>query len=159
LGGHWRSNFDAYLMLTSASQIAYEQADGRVLNFALSGTTWTADTDVDLRLTHSGATWTLTDGNDTVRTFTNISAAEATLTSIRARNGHTQTLEYDPTTQHVTRVSDSFGRSLSFNYQGGLLQSVATPDGLVLTYAYSQSGLNPGVPDRLTSVSYSTTPV
>src|SRR5207244_4060924 len=88
-----------------------------------------------------------------------INAGQATLTSIRARNGYAQTVQYEAGSQRVARVSDSFGRSLSFTYQNGLLQSLTTPDGLVLTYGYGQSGLTPGVADRLASITYSTSPL
>lgn len=50
-------------------------------------------------------------------------------------------------------MTDSYGRQLKFTYSNALLQSVTTPDGLVLTYAFSASS------NVLTSVSYSTTPV
>ena len=39
----------------------------------------------------------------------------------------------------------------------GLLQTVTTPDGLVLTYGYNASGYSP-TNDQLASVTYSTTP-
>ena len=47
-----------------------ERPDGAVVNFASSAGTYTPDTDVDLKLTVSGSTWTLTDQNDTVETYT-----------------------------------------------------------------------------------------
>ena len=79
------------------------------------------------------------------------------MTSIKARNSYTQTLNY--TGSQLTSVTDSFGRSLQFSYQNGLLQTLTTPDSLVLTYGYSSSGVTAGVNDRLASVSYSTSPV
>ena len=50
----------------------------------------------------------------------------------------------------LTTVSDSFHRQLSFTYSGGKLQTVTTPDGLILTYGYTGA--------LLTSVGYSTSP-
>lgn len=82
-----------------------------------------------------------------------MSASEGLLQTIQARNGYTQTLQYNSNNQ-VTSVTDSYNRQLTFTYSGGLLQSVNTPDGLVLTYGFST---NADV--VLTAVSYSTTPV
>ena len=58
----------------------------------------------------------------------------------------------------MATVRDSYSRSLQFTYENGLLQTLTTPDGLVLTYGYDSSGVKPGVNDRLASVAYSTTP-
>src|SRR6185436_9796247 len=61
LGANWRSTYDRYLRIVSASSITAERENGRQVNFTLSGGNWTTDTDVDLKLTNSGTTWTLTD--------------------------------------------------------------------------------------------------
>src|SRR5215831_10441927 len=158
LGVAWRSTYDRSLKLLSPSSVTAERADGRMLNFTLQGSTWTSDSDVDLTLTSTNSTWTLTDRNDTVETYTAISPSAAVLTSITARNGYTQTLTYDASNQ-LLAVTDSFNRTLSFTYQNGLLRTVTTPDGLVLTYVYDVSGVTPGVVDRLRAVTYPTTPV
>src|SRR5262249_43824683 len=142
----------------SASSVTAERADGQVLHFTLQGSTWTSDSDVDLTLTNTDSTWTLTDRNDTVETYTAISPRVALLTSLTVRNGYTQTLTYNDSNQLLS-VTDSFNRTLSFTYQSGLLRTVTTPDGLVLTYSYDVSGVTPGVLDRLRSVTYPTTPV
>ena len=157
LGPGWRSTYDRYLDITSLSGISIERWNGQVLNFYFDGTVWTGDTDVDLTLTQAGSTWTLTDNGDTVETYTTVSDTSATgapgealLTSIQARNGYTQTLNYNSSNQLLS-VTDSYNRTLTFTYENGLLQNVTTPDGLVLTYSYNSSGV-------LASASYSTTP-
>ena len=157
LGTNWRSNYDRYLRIVSASSVTAERADGQQLTFTSSGGAWASDSDVDLKLVNSGSTWTLTDKTDTVETYTAGASGEALLTTIAARNGYTQTLQYNASNQLVS-VSDSYNRSLTLAYQNGLLQTVTTPDGLILTYGYSSSGVTPGVLDRLASVAYSTTP-
>jgi hypothetical protein len=61
--------FDRYLHISPASNpttVIAELADGKGLTFTLSGGAWVTDSDVDITLTHSGSTWTLTDHNDTV---------------------------------------------------------------------------------------------
>ena len=111
---------------------------------------WTTDTDTDLKLTNSGATWTLTDAHDSVETYSVAAGAtEALLQSIRARNGYMQTLQYGSGNQ-LAAVTDSFQRQLSFAYSGSKLQTVTTPDALILTYGYTGA--------LLASAGYSTSP-
>ena len=159
LGNNWRSTYDRYLRIVSTSSITAERANGRALSFTLKGSAWTTDSDVDLKLTQTGSTWTLTDSDDTVETYTQDSGSsnEALLTSIQLRNGYTQQLQYNGTNQLLS-VTDSYSRSLSLTYQSGLLQMLTTPDGLVLTYGYSSSGVTTGKLDQLASVTYSTAP-
>src|SRR5262249_15313041 len=158
LGVNWRSSYDRSLHILSSSSVSVEREDGRILFFALNGGVWGTDSDVDLTLTHSGSIWTLTDSSDTVETYTRISGTpDALLTSIQTRSGYTQQLQYDGNHRLVS-VTDSFNRALTFTYQDGLLQTVTTPDFLVLGYSYTASGETPGVLDRLAAVTYSTSP-
>jgi YD repeat-containing protein len=156
-GKNWRSNYDRYLRIVSSSSVTAERADGQQLTFTSSGGAWASDSDVDLKLVNSGSTWILTDTTDTVETYTAGASGEALMTTIAARNGYTQTLQHNGSNQLVS-VTDSYNRSLTLAYQNGLLQTVTTPDGLILTYGYSSSGATAGVLDRLASVAYSTTP-
>ncbi len=159
LGKSWRSIYDRYLNITSSSTVSAERADGQGLSFTLISGVWTGDTDVDVKLAASGSTWMLTDKDDTVETYTanGANSSEALLTSIQARNGYKQTLEYNGINQLIS-VTDSYNRALSFTYSNSLLQTVTTPDGLTLTYGYNSSGASAGVLDRLASVTYSTSP-
>ena len=154
LGRNWRSNFDRYLREVRADgrlvAIVAERNDGQLLSFAPDGNAWVSDSDVDVKLTQSGSTFTLVDSDDTVETYTPVSSVEDVPTSIRARDGYTQILQYN-SGHRLVSVADSYGRKLSFTYQKGLLATVATPDGLVLTYGYDSQG-------RLASVAYSTNP-
>jgi hypothetical protein len=51
--------------------ISGERANGQILSFTKSGGNWVSDTDVDLQLVQTGgSTWTLTDRDDTVETYT-----------------------------------------------------------------------------------------
>jgi RHS repeat-associated protein len=158
LGRNWRSIFDRYLRFPGAA-IAAERADGQELIFNPNpnGTNWSSDADVDITIVQIASGWVLTNFDDTVETYDSGSSGTALLTSIQARDGYTQTLQYTAGKQ-LGSVTDSFGRSLQFAYQSNLLQTVTAPNGLVLTYNYDSSGLNPGVLDRLVSVTYSTTP-
>lgn len=158
MGKNWRSTFDRYINIISSNSVLVERPDGQILNFLLNNGVWTPDTDVELYLTQSGSTWTLSDRNDNVETFTAINSTTAVLSSIKARNGYLQTLNRN-SSNVLTSVADSYNRTLSFTYQNGLINTVTTSDGLVLTYGYDSSGATPGTNDRLISVSYSTSPV
>ena len=151
LGSNWRSNYDRYLHLVSGTGVQAERADGQVITFTLTGGVWKADTDIDLKLTSSGSTWTLTDHDDTVETYA-AAGSVATLGTIKLRNGYTETMHYTAGT--LTSVTDSYGRALTFAYTSSLLHTVTTPDSLVLTYAFTTVG----TANRLTSVSYNTSP-
>jgi RHS repeat-associated protein len=151
LGPGWRGAFDRYIRIISTTSVVAERADGETVGFVLTGGVWQPNTDVDITLTNSGATWMLTDADDAVETYTTIGSNEALLNSIRARSGYTQTLAYDATND-LSSVTDSFGRSLTFTYQNGILQTLTTPDGLVASYKYLSS------PGRLASATYSTSP-
>jgi RHS repeat-associated protein len=157
LGPNWRSNYDRYLKITSATTVIAERPDGQQLNFTLTGSTWTPDADIDMTLTKSGSLWTLTDTDDTVETYTTATlplgvaavSLYAQLSTIQLRNGYEQTLNYGGNV--LASVTDSYNRTLTFTYSSGLLQSVTTPDTLVLSYGYTSG--------QLTTVSYSTSPV
>ena len=152
LGSHWRSIYDRYLRI--GSSITVERPDAQELIFTSNGTGgWASDSDVDFQLLQLGSTWTLIDGDDNIETYN----AAGLLTSIQDRDGYTQSLQYNGNNQLAT-VTDSFGRTLQFTYQGNLLKTVIAPNGLILTYGYNSSGVNPGVLDRLASVTYSTSP-
>jgi RHS repeat-associated protein len=154
LGAKWRSTYDRYIRIINASTVTVERADGEAVNFNLNGSAWTPDSDVDLSLVQSGASWTLTDKEGTVETYSAINSNEALLNSIRARNGYTQTLAYN-SSNLLASVTDSYNRSLGFTYQYNLLQTVTTPDSLTLSYSYAARGTG----TVLTSVAYSTSPV
>jgi RHS repeat-associated protein len=151
IGPNWRTNYDRYLRVPTSTQLTAERDDGRVINFALSGGVGTPDSDVDVKLTYSGSTYTLTDSDDTVETYS-VTSGLGTLTSIAYPNGYTQTMNY--TSGVLTSVSDSYSRSLTFTYTSGMLTGVTTPDSATLTYGYTTTAGK----SLLTSVTYNTSP-
>jgi len=173
LGVNWRSTYDRYLNVVMVdgqpTQVTAERANGATIVFTAQGGAWVTDTDVDLKLTLSGTVWTLTDSDDTVETYSappslmleafgysTISVPNTLVVStITARNGYTQTMQYNASNQLVA-VVDSYGRQLNFTYQSGLLQTLSTPD-YAITYGYNASGFSPSN-DRLASVTYPTAP-
>jgi len=150
-GVNWRTNYDRYLRVISSSQVAAEREDGRVINFHLVSSVWTPDTDVDVKLTNVSSTYTLTDSDDTVETYS-VTSGLGKLSSIALPNGYTQTMNY--TSGVLTSVSDSYSRSLTFTYTSGVLTGVTTPDSATLTYAYTTVSSQ----SLLTSVTYNTSP-
>jgi RHS repeat-associated protein len=158
LGTNWRSNYDGYIQVVSSTVVNVERPNGQVLQFTQSGGVWSSNTDIDIALTQSGSTFTLTDSDDNVESYS-VTGSKGVLQSITARNGYTQTLSY--TSGQLTTVTDSYSRTLTLTYNGsGQISTVSTPDGLTLTYGYNSSGQSGGgVLDRLASVSYSTSPV
>jgi RHS repeat-associated protein len=150
LGVGWRSTFDRAIRIVSAASVAVERPSGRVLTFSASGAGWRSQSDIDLQLSQAGSQWTLIDGADTEETYVAVSATQAVLTSIRYRNGYTQTLHYDASNR-LTAVADSFGRTLTLGYNASRLEALTTPDGTTTTFGYETS---PGAtaPDRLASV-------
>ena len=162
LGVNWRGTYDSFLHISPATgqarSVVAERADGQVISFTFNGSTWITDTDVDATLAQSGSTWTLKDHNDTVFIYAANSFGVGLLNSITARNGYKQTLSFN--SNQLTSVTDSYGRTLTLTYHAsGLLNTVSTLGGLVLTYGYSSSGKNGTTLDRLASVSYNTSPV
>src|SRR5579863_4408543 len=118
LGRNWRHNYDRYLRVISSTEVEAERPDGQVVTFLLVSSVWTPSSDVDITLTNSGSTYTLTDHDDTVETYT-VSGSVGTLNSIALPNGYTQTLSYS--SGLLSSVTDSYSRSLSFTYTSGLL--------------------------------------
>lgn len=186
---NWRTNYDRFLQFspaTSPTTVIAERADGQQVTFTLSGSTWTPPSCQDYTLTQSGSTWILKDHNDTTESYTNSGAGWAELNTITYRDGYQQTLSYGSSPVSVAvsfytsaggvtafypnelqSVTDSYGRSLNFAYTSGtnkLLETVSTPDSLVLTYGYTFYGTNApyyvnNAGYLLTSVSYNTSPV
>ena len=157
MGRQWRHTYDRYIS-GSSSPVTVERQDGKQFIFTYSGGHWTTDLDVDYALTQSGSTWTLTGPDDTVESYTG-----SQLTSIRARNGYTQTLAYNGLGQ-LSTVTDSYtatnaARKLTFSYSQGMVQTVVTPDNTI-AYGLTYSGIIPtGLlngfvppPDQLSSV-------
>ena len=154
MGSNWRTIFDRYLHIINPSAIygvTVERPDGQVISFSSNSGVYTTDSDVDYSLTVSGSTWTLTDPDDTVETYT-ASGSVATLQTIKKRGGYTQTMHY--TGGKLTSVTDSYSRALGLTYSGALLTGVTTPDTLALSYGYVAFASA----NRLTTVTYNTTP-
>jgi RHS repeat-associated protein len=150
LGSNWRTTYDRYIYALSTTSVIVERPNGQQFTFNFSGSTWATDSDVDYQLSQSGSTFTLTDPDDTVETYTMSSANVISLTTIKARNGYTQTLNYSGST--IASVTDSYSRTLTFAYTNALLSGITTPDSTTISYSVPTTTL------LLASVTYPTSP-
>jgi YD repeat-containing protein len=135
LGPQWRGTFDRTIVLSNDSSLgntsysgpllalAY-RPDGRVITFNIAGSTPVAtDPDTVETLTHpTPTTWTLTTQDDTVESYTQVTAVKSTgpisfgeLTGLQFRSGITETMAYNAS-QNLTSVTDSFGQTLTLAY-------------------------------------------
>jgi RHS repeat-associated protein len=153
LGGRWRSTYDRYLHFVSPALITAERQTGQTLTFTLLDGVWKADSDLDYTLSQTGPNWLLIGPDDTVESYSDSGTGLGIPASIRARDGYTQVLQYG-TGGQLSTVTDSFGRSLSFRYQNGLLHTVTAPDAQAFTYGYTAPNGKPA----LAQVAYPTTP-
>lgn len=111
--------------------------DGRVIGFAIGGG---ADKQgLGYNLVASGANWTLSDPNDTVKTFGSTANGQVgQLQSIRYRNGRTITIAY--TNGRIDTVTDNFSYQLKYSYDAqGRVASVTVPGGRNFQYVYNDS--------------------
>ena len=140
LGYTWIHNFERLIThydtgRPNQRQLIVTMADGRTLAFLGNTVTnaWTA-THVDVPVRVVGRTSTfgdidLIDENDTVESYVGFQ-----LSSIRYRNGYTQTITTLPAGDRV--VSDNRGRSLTISFIEGRVSTVAIPDGKTIQYQY-----------------------
>ncbi len=163
--GFWRSNYDSFIYLSPGNgYVDTILPDNKSFYLANSPGAGPADIDVRLRLAcgQFTCTYLVTDWNDTIYTYGRtepfLGSVILRLTQIRYRNGYTQTVQYINCGQPncpISSVTDSYGRSLVFNYQapngGGLVASVTTPDGQTISYGYDTQG-------DLSNVTYPTQP-
>lgn len=151
LGPKWRHNYDRYLHVVSATEIDAERSDGQLVAFIDVSGTWTPSGDVDLKLTGSGSSYTLTTSDGVVEAYS-VTSGVGTLSSITYPSGYAQTLSYS--SGKLQTVTDSYSRSLGFTYTGNDLTGVSTPDTATFTYGYTTTAGK----DLLTSVTYNTSP-
>jgi YD repeat-containing protein len=154
LGHKWLSNFDMFLWSASPSNYNTMHAmrpAGNVVTFILSGGVYVAPSDRPLKLVKTATTFELTGTDDTLETYD----LNGRLLSIKRRNGYLQTLAYDDS-GHLQSVTDSYGRTLTFEFTGDRLTRMIAPDGTYYRYLYDNSiavGYQP-VQDRLIGVAY-----
>jgi len=151
VGVGWTHNYAARLAPVvnsagSVTRIRVYRPNGAIQTFQRQGNQWVGDADVPERLnaTFSGgllqsATYQRRD--DSVETYDQ----HGRLTSIRTRDGHTQTFSYATASGRswlVQQVADPQGRTLQFSYNSvGQLASLTASDGTTITYSHSGNNL------------------
>jgi RHS repeat-associated protein len=154
----WRWTYDRALSIDLPdNEVDAYRPDGKDVTFSPSGNGWSGASDINLQLVQvSASTWTLTDWNDIVETYSVLNGGFAgLLTSIRYRDGYTQTLQYNANNQLIL-VTDSYGRTLSISWNGSnFISSITTPDGLVYNYSYTSTQ---NISNLLSAVTYPTSP-
>jgi len=164
-GRRWRDSYDRRIGASGSAKGPGKAAfrpDGKVFQFNLVGGAWVPDTSSNYRLTATPSGWTLyvPDGDET-ETY-NLAGL---LLSIRSRAGLTQTVTYSdgstgpnggfiltdggqPTQIAMPlgapiRVTDNFGRTLSFGYNAALrVVAVTDPSGGLYRFTYGTTNNN-----------------
>ncbi len=127
-GRNWRSNYDSRL-IEGWGLRTVTRPNGRIVEF-YGNWPYGNSIGMDFRLAVVGSRIEITDREGTVEVF-----EAGRLTSVRKRNGYTQTLTY--TNNQLTSVNDSYGRQITFTYNGrGWVDSATGPDGRQVTYSY-----------------------
>ena len=162
-GRQWRHNYSAHIenqeFGTRPVALAH-RVSGRTFLFALTGSNYVADTDIDdrlTRLTDAGGAFSGWRYYEAASDSTETYDADGRLLSIVNRAGLAQTLEYStavtplavaPGPGFLLRVTDAFGKQLNFTYdQFGRMATMQDPAGQ--SYAYEHT-----TQDHFGSVTY-----
>jgi YD repeat-containing protein len=164
IGANWRHTYQRAIVVMSTntivSALAYRH-DGKVIPFNLHNGSFVPSTPaINDRLTQlADGTWEYVSAENADEK--EIYDSSGKLTQIRARGGETHTLTYDAKGRLAT-VTDSFGRSLAFQYQLpdtdpnaiNRIVGFTDPAGNAYTFAYSATNslltgvTRPGDPAR-----------
>lgn len=142
-GANWSDSFSAHLVRISATVVQAVRPDHKTLTFTLVNGQWTADADVNDRLSAMASGWRYVTGQDAVETYD----AQGRLLRLTNRAGLSQTLAYDAQ-GNLLSVTDPVGRTLRFdNDAQGRVVALTDPAGRAYAYTYDAN-------DNLTSVTY-----
>ena len=137
-GANWSHSYSAHIRLVSPTLVQVVSADGKTLAFDVSTDgLWPASPIInsDLVLLTDGngnlSGWRYKTGSDDIETYD----AAGKLLSITTRAGLTQSLKYNDQDLLET-VTDPFGRTLTFAYDGQRVSSVTDPAGGIYSYNY-----------------------
>ena len=143
----WTHSYNIFLFSQLGSMFRYD-GDGRVTRYKVgAGGTYTAAPGYfETLVKNPDGTFTLRQKDGTVYTFAAIPGTPFLvvgpvyrLTKIVDRNGNTTTLTY--VAGNLTSVTNTYGRSLTFTYNGfKKVASVTDPAGRVTTFGYDSTG-------------------
>ncbi len=143
LGSNWWHSYYRKLVLGPTPAdilfVGANRPDGRVFSFKKTGPVFVADPDVVGRLEQIPGGWRFTNEGDEVETYD----SNGKLLSISNRAGLSHALTYFTTgskTGQIERIADSFGRTLTFEYDSRLrISAMVDPSGGRYTYGYDDS--------------------
>lgn len=154
LGNRWSADYWQRIVPLQDGEMVVKRPDGKELTFRLANSVWTSDADVVMKLqelkdeqgTRTG--WRLTLADDSVEIYNNSATNVGRPITITNRNGQTTTLEYDLTAAEggdndpntVDRVTDAYGHSLYFHYNGFHLSYIINPAGNHISYSRDGHG-------------------
>jgi YD repeat-containing protein len=143
LGYGWTTAYHRHLEIFG-NTLNVRRADGHSEPFSLVNGSWTGDADSALSIIQDAGGFTVTvENGDTERYDVN-----GVIQSVQSPSGKIWTWTYDPQTNLLSSVSDSFGNVLGFQYgTDTLLHAVVLPGGGLIQYSYD-ANLN------LTSATY-----
>lgn len=123
------------LNILASGDIRYTGQSGYEVVFAKNGSSYTSPTGIDATLAQSGGTYTLSfhqTGSE------QLFSANGTLTAYQDKNGNT--IVFNRTGNQLSTITDSYGHTISFNYNGsGQLSTITAPGncgGGTCTYSY-----------------------
>ena len=137
MGTGWRHSYDLVLSVGSGGQVTIKQADGSTTAFSSGGGIYTPALSgvFDTLVQNSDGSFTLTHKNQIKLNF----SSAGQLTSVRDRNGNTQTLAYS--SGNLTSITDTSGRVFALVYDtNNHLVSMTDPAGRIIHYSYDSLG-------------------
>ena len=152
VGAHWRHSYDRSILFPEPSTAQVQRADGKVLQFTLTGSRWSPDVDITDKLEAITDGWRYTTADDTTEDYD----LNGTLITITNRAGQIQTLRYDLTAAEggddnlatLDKVTGPFGRALKFQYTStATLEKMIDPAGNEIRYSRDAN-------DNLIAVTY-----
>jgi RHS repeat-associated protein len=136
---YWRHSFSRRLLIVTGNAelgAVLRTDNGYIVAFDAAGFEIHNDSGAARRLQSLGASgWKITQTNSDVEYYD----TQGRPTSVVTRAGLTTSLAYDAFGL-LTTISNSFGRSLTLNYAGGVLASVTLPGGEEISYGYDDLG-------------------
>ena len=147
MGYGWTHSYNIFLFTQFGAMFRYDGM-GRVTKYGLGpgGTFIAANGYFETLVKNSSSTFTLTQKDQTVYTFTTVAGTSFSvagpvwrLTQIVDRNGNTTTLTY--TGGNLTGVTDTYGRTVTFTYNAQhKVASTTDPARRVTTFQYDSTG-------------------
>jgi RHS repeat-associated protein len=135
-GYGWTGSYDASLVVSGETATVH-QDNGSVVVFYKSGSEYTQGGWDEGRLVKEGTSYVYTLPSQTKLEFN----SEGRLTKETERRGNSNTFTYNASKQLET-VTDGAGRTLTFKYKEGLVESIEDPMKHIISYTYAEKQLS-----------------